>query len=40
MITNEVEKLDINYCDSKYRLLDKNTRILYDKVVSLGNKYN
>ncbi len=39
-LVSEVKNLDITYCDDNHRLLDKDTEIIYDKIVYLGHNYN
>ncbi|MGO5067384.1 MULTISPECIES: transposase [unclassified Clostridium] len=39
-IIDELENLDITYCDNEHKLLDKDIKIIHDKIVYLGHKYN
>ncbi|EPY2274187.1 IS4 family transposase [Clostridium sporogenes] len=39
-LISEVKNLDITYCDCNHKLLDKDTEIIYDKIVYLGHNYN
>ncbi|EPY2292418.1 transposase [Clostridium sporogenes] len=39
-LISEVKNLDITYCDCNHKLLDKDTEIIYNKIVYLRHNYN